>query len=239
MNKPFLTAQWKNLVMANYAIDASILKPCLPAGTELDTFNNECLVSLVGFEFNQVKIKGVSIPFHTNFPEVNLRFYVKHLIGGEYRRGVVFISEIVPKPAIAWVAKTLFKEKYQAMPMKKATALEPPHLSVEYNWQFKKEWNAISVKALSQSRPMEPGSAESFIFEHYYGYSAINKQSSYEYSVAHPSWNVHPVLRYAVFCDFEKLYGKEFSFLSKQEPVHVFLADGSEVAVGDKRKILF
>lgn len=225
--------------MANYAIDPAILKPYLPAGTELDTFNNDCLISLVGFEFNNVKIKSVSIPFHTHFPEVNLRFYVKHKMGTEYRRGVVFVSEIVPKPAIAWVAKTLFKEKYQAMSMKFANALEPPHLSVEYNWQFRKKWNALSVKAESQAVPMDPGSVQSFIFDHYFGYSAINNQSSYEYAVEHPSWNVHPVLRYAVFCDFEKLYGKNFAFLSNQDPVHVFLADGSDVAVGDKRKILF
>ena len=93
----FLTAEWRKLILANYAIDPEILAPFAPKGTELDFFNGTCYVSLVGFMFLNTKILGLSIPFHKNFEEFNLRFYVKRKTTEGWQRGVVFIKEIVPK----------------------------------------------------------------------------------------------------------------------------------------------
>ena len=236
MNKPFLTAEWKNLIMANYAIDPAILQAWLPKHTALDYFESKCYVSLVGFLFDKVKIKGISIPFHTRFPEVNLRFYVKRKEGNEWRRGVVFISEIVPKPAIAWVANTLYNEKYKALKMKDAFLTVTDSISVEYDWKWKGVWNAISVKALNEPRAMTAGSKEAFIFEHFYGYS-MHAAGTNEYRVEHPSWNIYPVLKYGIFCNFEEQYGKEFAVLNKQEPASVFLANGSAVSIGGKTRL--
>lgn len=236
MNKAFLTAEWKNLIMANYAIDPGVLQSYLPKNTVLDDFDGRFYVSLVGFLFDKVKIKGISIPFHTRFPEVNLRFYVKRKEGNKWRRGVVFISEIVPKPAIAWVANTLYHEKYRALKMKDACLAVTESISVEYDWKWKGVWNAISVKALNEPRAMVTASKEAFIFDHYYGYS---KQAggTNEYQVIHPSWNVYPVLKYGIFCNFETQYGKDFAVLNQQEPASVFLADGSAISVGGKTRI--
>jgi uncharacterized protein YqjF (DUF2071 family) len=236
MNKVFLTAEWKNLIMANYAIDPAVLQTYLPKYTELDYFDDRCYISLVGFVFDKVKIKGISIPFHTRFPEVNLRFYVKRKEGNAWRRGVVFMSEIVPKPAIVWVANTLYNEKYKSLKMKEACLTVTDSISVEYDWKWKGVWNAISVKALNQPRVMTEGSKEAFIFENYYGYSKQGERTN-EYQVAHPSWNIYPVLKHGIFCNFEEQYGKEFAVLNQQEPGSVFLADGSAVSIGGKRKL--
>lgn len=105
----FLTAEWKNLIMANYEINSEILKPYIPKGTEIDYFNGKCFISLVGFMFKDTKVFGIKFPFHVNFEEVNLRFYVKK---GD-KRGVVFIKEIVPKPLITFVANSVYHEHYQ------------------------------------------------------------------------------------------------------------------------------
>jgi uncharacterized protein YqjF (DUF2071 family) len=87
----FLTAEWRKLIMANYKVDASLLEPYLPAKTEIDPWQNECYISLVGFMFTNVKLKGVAVPFHTSFPEINLRFYVRHKSeNNDWKRGVVF-----------------------------------------------------------------------------------------------------------------------------------------------------
>ncbi|MBS1563590.1 MAG: DUF2071 domain-containing protein, partial [Bacteroidetes bacterium] len=105
MKGSFLTAKWEKLVMANYAVDPAVLKPFVPAGTVLDEFERRYYVSLVGFLFDDVRLKGWRIPYHRRFPEVNLRFYVRRDIPdnpGAVQRGVVFISEIVPRFAIAW-----------------------------------------------------------------------------------------------------------------------------------------
>lgn len=114
----FLTANWQKLIMANYEIDATQLKTLIPAGTEADTWNGNTYVSLVGFLFGNTRVRGWRIPFHVNFPEVNLRFYVRYKENHEWKRGVVFVKEIVPRPAITFVANSLFNERYITLPMK-------------------------------------------------------------------------------------------------------------------------
>ena len=233
--KIFLSAEWKNLIMANYVIEPEILLPYLPAYTALDYFENKCYVSLVGFLFDKVRIKGIRIPFHTKFPEVNLRFYVNHTTKeGSIKRGVVFISEIVPKPAIAWVANNLYKEKYIATAMKYTAAAKENKLTFNYGWEWKDKSNLISATVLNEELPIEPGTKEAFIFEHYYGYSKVNNQITNQYRVAHPVWNTYPVAAYTITCDFEKLYGSAFSFLNNALPASVFVAEGSAVVVKGK-----
>ena len=90
----FLKAEWNNLALINYEIDADILKDYLPIGTEIDYWNGKCYISLVGFMFENVKILGLKIPFHTRFEEVNLRFYVKRFENNEWKR--VFIILFFP-----------------------------------------------------------------------------------------------------------------------------------------------
>src|ERR1700733_4846171 len=108
--KRFLQAQWTNLLMLNYEVDPEILKPYLPPATELDLWQGKALVSMVGFLFKNTRVFGVKWPLHVNFEEVNLRFYVRHFNGTEWKRGAVFISEIVPKRVISLMANTLYNE---------------------------------------------------------------------------------------------------------------------------------
>ncbi|HEY9194830.1 MAG TPA: DUF2071 domain-containing protein, partial [Mucilaginibacter sp.] len=116
--RQFLQAQWKNLVMLNYEVDPLILDRYLPPGTELDLWQGKALVSMVGFLFKDTRVLGIKWPLHVNFEEVNLRFYVKRFNGTEWKRGAVFVSEIVPKSMIALIANNLYKEHYSAMPMR-------------------------------------------------------------------------------------------------------------------------
>ncbi len=233
--KVFLTAEWKNLIMANYIVDPAILQPYLPAKTELDHWNNRHYVSLVGFLFRDVRVKGMRIPFHINFPEVNLRFYVRSKNENEWKRGVVFISEIVPKRAIAFTANTFFKEHYAAMPMKHEWEQEEQSLFVTYKWKKRGKWNKLMVKASMYSETLQSGSEEEFITEHFWGYSAFSKDRTAEYHVEHPRWNIHPVRSFTIDCDFETLYGQNFGFLQQQAPSSVFLADGSAIKVFSKK----
>ena len=116
--KKLLTAEWRKLIMANYEIDPFILKKYLPAGTELATWENKYYVSLVGFMVLKTKLHGIPIPFHSDFPEVNLRFYVRYRSGNDWKRGVVFINEFVPKHAITFVANKIYKERFATYPIK-------------------------------------------------------------------------------------------------------------------------
>lgn len=237
MENVFLSAHWQNLIMANYIIEPEILKSYLPAGTELDFYNGKTYVSLVGFLFADTKIRGVKIPFHVNFEEVNLRFYVKRFCNGAWRRGVVFIKEIVPKPIISFVANTVYKEKYCRMPMQHFITESDTEIQTGYKWKYKGKWNYISVTADSVAQNIITGSEEEFIAEHYFGYSRYNAATTYEYEVKHPRWQVYPVKQFNLRCDFKNIYGNSFSFLENKVPSSVFVAKGSSITVSFKQEL--
>lgn len=237
MKHTFLTAEWKNLVMANYVIDPSLLTKHLPYKTELELFNGKVYVSLVGFMFTNTRLKGFRIPFHVNFEEVNLRFYVRHNDNGAWKRGVVFIKEIVPKAAISLIANTFYKEKYCRMPMRNFCTVENDRILTGYQWKKNGNWNKLNVVAENKAIELIPGSEAEFICEHYWGYSKYNGHTTNEYEVQHPSWKVYPVKSYIIDCDFEKLYGTDFSFLKTAVPTSVFMAAGSAVSISNKNTL--
>ncbi|TAE29779.1 MAG: DUF2071 domain-containing protein [Cytophagales bacterium] len=237
----FLTAEWRNLIFANYAIDRRVLEPLVPYGTELDEFNGVCYGSLVGFYFQKVKMLGaVAVPFHTEFEEFNLRFYVRRKTETGWKRGVVFVKEIVPKAAITLVARTLYGEPYATHPMRHSWRNEGDQQYIEYEWKVGPDWNHIRVRADRSGHALIPGSEEEFITEHYWGYTARNGKRSAqrkaegrtsEYEVVHPQWNIYPVQDFSVRCDVETLYGAAFAPYFEGPPRSVFLADGSVVAI--------
>jgi hypothetical protein len=232
----FLTAEWRNLVMLNYSIPPRLLEKYLPAGTELDLLEGVHYVSLVGFQFLQTRIKGMRIPFHSDFEEVNLRFYVRRKMGNKIRRGVVFLSEIVPKPLIAFVANNLYHEKYTARKMR-CQVYGRTGLTAEYAWKEKNRWNQIRFHTMHEASPVMAGSVEEFITEHNWGYNRINAQRTTEYQVEHAAWKVYRCTDFSVDCDFTLPYGNDFGFLNKATPASVFMAEGSAVKVRSGRKI--
>lgn len=233
----FLKAEWRKLAIANYAIDKDHLMEFVPAGTELDLWNGKCFVSLVGFMFKNTKLLGIKIPYHINFEEVNLRFYVKRLENGEWKRGVVFIKEIVPKRALTFVANTVYKENYETMPMSHKWIENEDSRIVQYNWGKSEKENKFEVTASKESVEIISGSETEFITEHYWGYAKVNTLKSNEYEVTHPKWEVYNVKDYKIKVDFGNIYGKKFDFLNFTEPDSVMLAEGSQITVENKKTI--
>ena len=136
MQKVFFTAQWRKLIMANYLVDPAILKKYIPAKTELDQWNGNYYVSLVGFMFQNTKVLGIHFPFHKNFDEFNLRFYVRYKEEGVWKRGVTFIKEIVPKNIVTFVANTLYRENYITLPIKHKITETKNEIYVKYFLEF-------------------------------------------------------------------------------------------------------
>lgn len=237
MASTFLTAEWKNLIMANYIVDPAMLKPYLPAGTELDTYNGNVYISLVGFMFANTRVLGMKIPFHINFEEVNLRFYVRYNDNGNWKRGTVFIKEIVPKRAISFIANTIYHEKYCTKKMTHFISITSDEIKLGYHWEHQQQWNKLEAETEVAALPMLPGSEEEFIAEHYWGYSKYNDNTTYEYNVQHPAWELYTVKKYLVECNFSSLYGPEFAVLNKAIPNTVFVAKGSLISVHKKRKL--
>ncbi len=226
----FLQAEWRKLLMANYKFDSKILKKYLPRKTELDLWNNECLVSLVGFMFIETKVKGFKIPFHVNFEEVNLRFYVKYLDNKIWKRGVVFLKEIVPRTCITLVANTLYKEHYETMSMFHNWDINEKEVNVEYGMK-KHNINSFKILAENKLNSISEGSEAEFITEHYWGYTLIDDLTTAEYEVQHPRWDIYNTINYDINVDFANIYGDEFGDLDTMKPQSVFLAEGSPIIV--------
>jgi uncharacterized protein YqjF (DUF2071 family) len=232
MAKTFLTAEWRKLIMAQYVVEPSTLVPYLPNGLELDLCEGRCFVSLVGFLFDQTRLKGVPIPFHTRFEEVNLRFYVRHRdADGSWRRGVVFVREFVPRAAITFVADTFYEEPYETLPMRHEIAERDETLRVAYEWKHRGTWCSVAVDAEPKAAAIEAGSVEEFITEHYWGFTKRSNGGTSQYEVKHPRWVVYPVRKCAIEADFGALYGERFADLDAQQPASVLLAEGSAVSV--------
>jgi len=235
----FLKAQWKNLVMLNYEVDAAILKPYIPAGTVLDLWEGKALVSMVGFMFLDTQVMGLKWPWHVNFEEVNLRFYVRYFNGKEWKRGAVFISEIVPKTMIALIANNLYKEHYRALPMRSfITASADNHTQFLYEWKLNGRWNRLGATASNELIDIKSGSPEEFILEHYWGYNGLSATQTMEYQVEHISWQTGLVREYVFDADVAALYGEAFKPFLEKEPVSAFYALGSDITVRMGEKIV-
>ena len=230
MTTIFLEAEWRKLLMLNYAVDPALLRDHLPYHTELDLWQNQCYLSLVGFMFLDTRVKGMRIPFHTNFEEVNLRFYVRYHDKKEWKRGVVFVKEIVPRRALSFVANLLYKEHYVCMQMKHKWHIDEKEIEVSYHWK-QERWHQISVRAETLPMLIKEGSEEEFITEHSWGYTRRGPTQTSEYNVEHPRWELYPVKDYSVNVHFETVYGKEFACLDTMTPTSVLLAEGSTISV--------
>ena len=226
--RTFLTAEWKNLAMLNYVVETDLLRPFVPAGTELDRHQGRTYVSLIGFEFNKTRMLGLAVPFHQSFEEVNLRFYVRR----GSRRGVVFIRELVPKIAVTVIARLAYGERYSCVPMSHRVESGPgvDETKAEYEWGSGPRRCAISIAAREPGFLPAPGSLGEFITEHYWGY-AVRAASTVEYQVEHPQWPVIDAYSAKFSGDGARYYGPEFGHVLTQTPDSAFFAEGSVVTV--------
>jgi uncharacterized protein len=228
--RPFLTANWRYLAMLNYAVDPKIVAPLVPPGTEIDFENGDTFLSVVGFLFLDTRLLGLPIPLHRNFEDVNLRFYVRKKSADTWRRGVVFVRELVPRRAIATVARVFYGENYVAVPMKHAIDHAASKLSVEYSWRRGRKWESLKVSASGEPQAIPAGSHADFITEHYWGYTCFRDGCS-EYRIEHPRWKVWKAEQFEVDADIAALYGEQFVEPLRAAPRSAFLADGSAIQV--------
>ncbi len=236
MNRAFLTADWRYLAMLNYTIDPAPLEALLPPGTELDFFDGATYVSLVGFRFLRTKVFGLPIPWHRDFEEVNLRFYVRRRAADGWRRGVAFVRELVPRRAVAYVARRLYGEPYSALPMGHRIEHNDSSIHVEYRWRRDGKWESLGVLGRGQPQPLTAGSHEEFIAEHYWGYTARPGGSS-EYQVEHPPWRIWSGTESYLHADVLALYGDLFVEALSLRPASTLIADGSPITVRCKSNI--
>jgi uncharacterized protein YqjF (DUF2071 family) len=227
MKRPFLTARWSHLILITYSVPASLLQDRLAPGLSLDTIDGQAFVSLVGFEFLETRVLGVSWPGYRNFAELNLRFYVRH--GAD--RGVMFVREFVPQHLAAWIARVIYNEPYKAAPLEGSVLKNESGITVEYRLRFAGKTHKLSATSRKPPHLPPPESVEHFFKEHRWGFGKSRSGNTTRYEVAHPAWDVYPVDHYHVDLDWASVYGPEWKILDGAEPYSIVLAAGSPVAV--------
>jgi uncharacterized protein YqjF (DUF2071 family) len=228
--QPFLTANWRYLAMLNFVVDPKIVEPLVPPGTEIDFENGETYLSVVGFLFLDTRLLGLPIPLHRDFEEVNLRFYVRKKSADTWRRGVVFVRELVPKRAIATIARVFYGEPYLAIPMSHDIEHKDGKLSVEYSWKRGRKVESIKMSAIGEPQAIPAGSHAEFITEHYWGYTKTRGGCS-EYRVEHSRWKIWNAETFKFTADVATLYSEQFVGPLSQAPRSAFIAEGSPIQV--------
>lgn len=232
--RPFLTARWSNLFLATYVVPEELLTPRLPPGLELDRRDGHAFASLVAFDFLDTRVLGVPWPGYRDFPELNLRFYVR---AGD-RRGVVFVREFVPPRLVAFLARLLYNEPYRSAPISSRMVEAGDMLTAVYalTWQGKRH----TLRATGAKPParIDASGVEHFFKEHVWGFGRTRRGWTLCYEVSHPEWEVYPVREYAIDLDWAAVYGPEWGVMQGAEPYSTVLAVGSAVAVYPKGRLV-
>jgi uncharacterized protein len=223
----------------NYAVPSALVDAWLPAGTEHDLLSDgRAAVSLVGFRFLDTRMLGLPIPLHRNFDEVNLRLYVRRRTANGWRRGVVFVRELVPRPAIAWTARALYNEPYRAVKMAHDIALDSTGAgTLAYRWRQAGAWHEIGATLAGEGQAIDPDSDVGFITEHYAGYTRQRDGSTIEYLVDHPRWRWWSARSHHCHVDIGAVYGAAWAEVL-HDPYLVFACDGAPVTVSAPRRLV-
>lgn len=246
--RPILTAHWSDLLLLNFTVPIEAIERIAPRGTEPDLHDGQAYLSIVGFRFHTARLFGVPIPGHTSFAEINLRYYVRRIVGNETRRGVVFVREIVPRRAVALTANWLYHENYIARPMRSEIHMAGPTLApsdtLEYAWrsncswplrgrplrgQLHGEWNRLAARVATPLARPAPNSLEQFFVEHYWGYAAARDGTTREYRVTHDPWLTAPADNITWDCDLRATYNTPLAEYLAAPPTSAVIAAGSPI----------
>ncbi len=227
MPRPFMTTRWTDLCVFSYAMPPDLLEPHLPPGLELDTRDGQAFASLVAFRFRDTRVLGVPWPGYRDFPELNLRFYVRQ--GAD--RGVRFIREIIPLRFPAWVARLAYNESFVVAPVSEKVCDEGEVVQVQYRLKWAGQLHELAIVAGKPAHVPPPTSMARFFLEQRFGYGRDRRGRCTRFEVEHPPWKVHPIQSWRLDFDWGEVYGPEWKLLDGRKPCSVVLADGSEVRV--------
>lgn len=230
MPRIFLTAEWRNLIIVSYHVPAALLAPHLPNGLDLDLIEGAPTVSLVAFQFLNTRVFGVPWPGFVNFPEWNLRFYVKTREPTP-RRGVVFIREFVPSRIVSGIARKLYNEPYAAAPMRFAATTTDPISTARCEVFFNRATHTLNATASSTLEIPHDTATATLIKEHQWGFGTTRSGQTLCYEVTHPVWRIHHNAASSASVDWGKMYGQEWSVLQNATPFSTVLAEGSPITV--------
>lgn len=222
--KQFLSSTWKNTFIVTWEIEPELLLEHLPHKIGLYTENGKAFLSFVVYNFENTKVKGIKMPFHVSFPEMDLRYYVKH----NNSLGVAFIQHIVPRYCISLWAKRIFNENYITLPMD--YSFQETETSKVLHYKVWKDKKMFSLDFLSNKEFVE--STFSLYNQVQYGFGVDKYGNSTKFKFDKLN-NFHSLstLDYAINLDYSALFGRKWAFLNELSPIDVTALNDNKVRI--------
>jgi uncharacterized protein len=180
-----MTQTWHDLLFAHWRVDRSELRSKVPPAFELDLFWGEAWIGIVPFHMTNVAPRGVpSLPWVSEFPELNVRTYVR--VGD--RPGIYFFSLDAGSTVAVHTARTLLNLPYHAASM---VVSRTQTGGVEYDSsrssdptaEFRGRYAPIGSPFVA-----DKGSLEYFLTERYCLYHVNHQGVPYRLEIHHPPW---------------------------------------------------
>ncbi|HZL36456.1 MAG TPA: DUF2071 domain-containing protein [Tepidisphaeraceae bacterium] len=182
--------RWHELLFMHWPIRPGLLRPLLPAGLELDTFDGEAWLGLVPFRMSGVRPRGVPpIPGMSAFPELNVRTYVTTL----GRPGVWFFS----LDAANWPAVRMARRFFHLPYFNAAMAVDAQGDEIRYHSR-RTHCNAPSAELRMRYRPTGPayftreGNLDHFLTHRLCLYCANSCGQIFRGDIHHVRWSLQP-----------------------------------------------
>lgn len=162
--------RWLNLLFAHYAVDPAMVRPLIPLGLELDTFDGKAWLGVVPFSMDQVEVRiagsaTLSVPTVRAFHELNLRTYVRSPRTG--LRGVYFFCLECTSLLAVLGARVGFHLPY--FPAAMQVSAEGKNM----RYESRRQWPRIGPRFSARYGPAgevfasQPGSLDAFLTERY------------------------------------------------------------------------
>lgn len=222
--RKFLTTLWGYQWFQTWEVEPDLLLPYLPHKIGLYTERQKAIVSIVASFFENTKVKGIQVPFHVSFPQIDLRFYVEH----KNSLGIGFIKQIVPRYCISLWANRIFNEKYVTLPLEFQRLNHENGFLAFYKLWNKKQYNSIEIFSTNDLKPLE----HDLYNDLKWGFSNDSYKNLLRYRIeAGETYQTFNEVEASINFEYDKLFGNQWGFLKKHEPIHSFFLAPNKVKI--------
>lgn len=188
---PWLMFQrWHELLFAHWPVAPDALRPLLPPGLELETFEGDAWIAVVPFRMSAIHPRLLPpLPWLSAFPELNVRTYVT--AGG--KPGVWFFSLEAANPVAVAAARRLFHLPYCNAAMSLARqGDEVVYSSVRTHRGAPPANCEVRYRPTGAPSSASPGTLEHWLTERYCLYAADPQGGLWRGEIDHVPWPLQP-----------------------------------------------
>jgi uncharacterized protein YqjF (DUF2071 family) len=181
-----MAQSWHHLLFVHWPVAVDDLRPHIPPGFEIDTFDGQAWVGVVPFEMSHIHAQGLPpVPLFSAFPELNVRTYIEH----DHKPGVWFFSlDADHFPAV------FFARRFYHLPYFKAQMRVQLREDTVLYTSSRNHPGAAAADFRGAYRPIspvfraEPGTLEYWLTERYYLYAANQRGHLFRGAIHHAPW---------------------------------------------------